>query len=341
MFCIKCGYELSDDALFCQKCGTKLKTMKSGMEIGEKRTDKTDLDREAVEIYLRDVLNLECIKKKYLSAIQTLDKTINNLDGEWYWWRYEIKSERKIRHRYVFLRYDGTKAYIAWQGAGNCVYMTGGLLDGEYWYWRELDSECRKRLNSSIAWREASSPYCGLFNGDERREIARDYFINEILPGFDSNCQKMYDDNKQIVVNAKLDKEGIMDESKQVDGILNRLYDINIIPLPYRNIYAVYYLYDYMRTSRESLTAALLHCDLNEIKSKLDIIIEQQQEIIIQQSILISQNKEIMEADREKLERLAQIEKNTAMAAEYSEIAANNAYACAWIAAANYVQRTW
>lgn len=339
MFCTKCGYKLSDDSLFCQKCGTRLTPMKSEVEISEKQTDKADLDREAVEIYLRDVLNLECIKKKYLSAIQTLDKTINNLDGEWYWWRYEIKSERKIHNRYVFLRYDGTKAYIAWQNYQDCVYLRDIL--SEEAYWRELDSKTKQKLNSSLAWRRASYPYCGIFDGDGRREISRDYFIKEILPYFESNCQKMYDDNKETVVNAKIDKEGILNELKQVDDILKRLYNINIIPLTYRNIYAIYYLYDYMRSSRESLTSALLHCDLNEIKSKLDIIIEQQQEIIIQQSILISQNKEVMDANREKLDRLAQIEKNTAMAAEYSEIAASNAYACAWIAAANYVQRTW
>lgn len=86
-----------------------------------------------------------------------------------------------------------------------------------------------------------------------------------------------------------------------------------------------------------SFETALLHYNLEEIKAKLDTIIAQQQEIIINQSIMMAQNREICEQNQKKLARLASIESNTHNAAQYAEIAARNAEASAWIGAANYI----
>lgn len=96
--------------------------------------------------------------------------------------------------------------------------------------------------------------------------------------------------------------------------------------------------YAYIATSNETLSAAFLHCDLDKIKQKLDTIIEQQREIIINQRILIAQNAQMIEQNQQTLNRLASIEQNTERAAQYAEIASNNAEACAWISAANYIK---
>lgn len=100
----------------------------------------------------------------------------------------------------------------------------------------------------------------------------------------------------------------------------------------------MYYLNDFIQTSNESLSTALLHFDLNEIKQKLDTVIEQQEEIIINQAIIQAQNEQMIKQNTNMLNSLASIEGNTHMASQYAEIAANNAEACAWIGVANYIK---
>ena len=122
-------------------------------------------------------------------------------------------------------------------------------------------------------------------------------------------------------------------------NLLQKAYQVNIIPMQFRNLYTIYYLHEFISTSRESLSAALLHCDLNEIKAKLDKIIAQQQEVIIQQAIIASQNNQLLQQNKLQLERLASIESNTTQAGQYAEIAAVNAETCAWIGLANYIDK--
>ena len=114
-------------------------------------------------------------------------------------------------------------------------------------------------------------------------------------------------------------------------------YSANIIPQQYRNIHAVWFIHDFITTSSETLSSALLHCDLDEIKQKLDTIIEQQKEIIINQSVMMAQNEELISQNQQTLNKLASIETNTAKAGQYAKIAANNAEACAWIGIAKYI----
>ena len=73
----------------------------------------------------------------------------------------------------------------------------------------------------------------------------------------------------------------------------------------------------------------MLHYNLEEIKSKLDTIIEQQKEIIVNQAIAIAQNKTICEQNQKQLEKSSNIETNSYCAAQYAEIGARNAEAAA------------
>lgn len=143
-----------------------------------------------------------------------------------------------------------------------------------------------------------------------------------------------------VVINSKKDECAVVkSEYDKSEELLNNAYSLNIIPKQFRNIYAIYYLYDFITTSDTSLSTALLHCDLNEIKQKLDTVIKQQQKIIINQAVMVAQNQTIIKQNTEKLHKLASIEQNTERAAQYSQIAANNAEACAWIGIANYIDK--
>lgn len=113
--------------------------------------------------------------------------------------------------------------------------------------------------------------------------------------------------------------------------LLDTAYAVNIIPAKYRNIYAAYFLYEYISTSTVTLSEALYHCDLDEISKKLDTIIEQQQEIIMELARSNALNEQIVRQNEETLKYAIAAENNTALAAQYSQVAAINSNTVAQI----------
>ncbi|MDE7225488.1 MAG: hypothetical protein K2N49_01305, partial [Ruminococcus sp.] len=113
----------------------------------------------------------------------------------------------------------------------------------------------------------------------------------------------------------------VITEKLQILDELEKAYDLNIIPMQFRDIYGVAYLYDYLSTSSQSLSDALMQCNLDAIKQKLDKMINLQSEAIIQQAhaniALYEQNQRILEAAQATME-------NTAVAAKYAQIIAVN-----------------
>lgn len=171
-----------------------------------------------------------------------------------------------------------------------------------------------------------------------RQANARDAFL-AIYEDFKKTAPDIYQRNLENVIYPLQEKvDGIDAEYKKADELLQKAYTINIIPKQFRNIHAIWFIHDYITTSNESFSAALLHCDLDEIKQKLDEIIEQNNRIIIQNAIQIAQNSQMLQQNQQMLNRLATIESNTDRAAQYAEIASNNAEACAWIGLANYIR---
>ena len=67
MYCFKCGRQIRNDSIFCQYCGTKQDNTFNSVSVSQPNTvresgNSGDLDREALKIYLHNVLSLECIK---------------------------------------------------------------------------------------------------------------------------------------------------------------------------------------------------------------------------------------------------------------------------------------
>ena len=111
---------------------------------------------------------------------------------------------------------------------------------------------------------------------------------------------------------------------KQTNDLLNTAYAINIIPAKYRNLCAVYFLHKYISTSTASLSEALNQCALDEISQKLNVLVAQNQELIIKQAHSNALNKQLVRQNDEILKHAISIENNTALAAQYSQIAAIN-----------------
>lgn len=351
MYCIKCGCQLSDDAVFCYKCGTKLltDTQTSGEPIKgfvSSSSGSLELDREALKIYLHDLLSLECIKSKYIKSINAQDKKITSIDTQSYKkiYTFEGPDSWSCGLNVLCFKYQNGHYYLAMQRDCPSDYPMVN-----YWDADDINSDAgRYYINIEAVYKELTklsiwthynvvNSY-SFFTKRQLGKKAMDTFLRS-YEEFKQCCSAGLQ-NQNIEVNKlKTYKNGLVNELNAVEKILRKAYSINVIPAPFRNnIYAIYYLYDFIRTSNQSLATALLHYDLNEIKTKLDKVIAQQQEFIIQQSIMIAQNQQMMEQNQRHLKSLASIESNTAQAAQYSAIAASNAEACAWIGLANYLK---
>lgn len=74
-----------------------------------------------------------------------------------------------------------------------------------------------------------------------------------------------------------------------IDGLLTRIYSANLIPSRYRDLYAAVYLYDWFSTGMsDDMDMALNTYVLEQIKSRLDMIIRNQAEQIINQRTIIA-----------------------------------------------------
>ena len=127
-------------------------------------------------------------------------------------------------------------------------------------------------------------------------------------------------------IDKLMDKKDLMireldQEITAIQEKLNEAYSINIIPLPFRNIRGIYYLYDYLSTSQQSLSEALVQCNLEAIKEKLDSVINLQGKAIIQQA---QANRALFEQNQKILETAQATMNNTAVTAKYAQICALN-----------------
>lgn len=85
-------------------------------------------------------------------------------------------------------------------------------------------------------------------------------------------------------------------EIDRIEDLLTKLYGANVIPGWYRDLYPAVYLDDWFTNSRaDDLDVALGMLVLEQIKDKLDVIIRNQAEQLINQRIMIANQERMME----------------------------------------------
>lgn len=169
----------------------------------------------------------------------------------------------------------------------------------------------------------------------ELNKYQEDYAVYK--KNLDNDAIRVNNENQRKKEIAK-NMNDIKLEWTKVNDLCEKAYSINIIPMPFRSLASVNYLYSYLSSSNEPFSHALFHCDLDVIKKGIQCIAAQQQEILINQAYIISQNREIIHQNYEKIDYYAKIEENTARAAQYSKVAATNAETCAMYMALNYIR---
>ena len=131
---------------------------------------------------------------------------------------------------------------------------------------------------------------------------------------------------------------------QQVETLLQHAYDANVIPRQYRDMYTAIYLYDFFSTGRsDDLDMALGLYMLEQIKDKLDTIIENQTEMLLNQRMILANQQRSMEDQQAyaarmeaKVNRLTQIEEERN---QYYHMIESNTAATAYFAAADYIRR--
>lgn len=339
MFCFQCGRQIRDDAVFCQYCGTKQHNSSKNVSV-RPPSSNGELNRDALKIYLGNILSLECIKASYERKIGSINYNIRLIESNNYIKRYLIKERDYFGHNaHAHFWSDGETYAVAFDDSGYRIFMGPSLSNRNNFEWKTWRNIAELDFLKHLSWWEYFEERdCGFFEKREQRAYARDTFF-KACNSFISEAPSAYRENVNKINLMHQQREGITQELASVAKLLESAYAINIIPSQFRyNIHAIFYLHDFVATSMESFTTALLHFDLDEIKAKLDKIISQQESIIIQNAVMIAQNEKILTQNQQQLERLSRIESNTSQAAQYAQIAANNAETCAWISMANYIE---
>jgi len=351
MFCFHCGKSVADGTRFCPHCGTE-QTSVTIVPAKDNRLETQDWDRNALNIYLSNVLALECILVDLAEEREKALKKAKAEENSNYVRRFSMP------YGYIWLCYHGGKYHIgAFRGAGEGAY-TGDFLNtadapdgdgfvnyvwgqpvythnGEF-YWGIIDDLSMRTIKKPSFWWDVDS---GNFLQDKLRQTgARNAFL-DCLEEFKEDAPSRYEYNLvQKVRPAQEVADTICHDYQKAEQLLQEAYAINIIPKQFRNIHAVWFIHDFMTTSAESLSSAFLQCNLDVIKQNLDTIIEQNNRIIVQYAIHIAQNENVMTQNQQMLNHLSSIESNTDRAAQYAQIAANNAASCAWFCGIHYLR---
>ena len=132
-------------------------------------------------------------------------------------------------------------------------------------------------------------------------------------------------------------------EQSKIKTLLNDAYAVNIIPSQFRNLYASVYLFDYFNTSQANdIEKAFTLFSLDEIKTRLDTIIENQSEMILSQRLMLAEQQNTKELQQQyattmksKIDKLnaSNEERNT-----YLNMIEANTRATAYFALADYLK---
>lgn len=326
--CQNCGMEYDLDAMKSMMDGKK----KTAVQFAASTTPQTnEISRKALLSYLADIRVLETILyqsnllKNQLSEKSTIDNklkeriTESNISQP-----QEPHAPQKPAEPFLYesagllgfvcmigfsIAFIGS-LYLLFSGAeGGAIWtIFTGLIDIPLVAWY-----CKERLHN----REVMKLY-----EDQMTRYREEYqrYENQ-MEEFKKNENRYNMDITHI--NSQIEDEVsvlLQDASNEIESIkleLESAYSANIIPMQFRNIEGVYYLYDYLSSSNQTLSEALMQANLEAIKLKIDQMIQVQSLMVIEQA----QTNANMEKQLEISEAMLN---NTAVGAQYAKIIALN-----------------
>lgn len=301
MFCHNCGNEISTELKFCTYCGAENKNFSQTQvqqvnSYGNIRKTDGEIDRNVLINYLGNLRTLELANSKLREEKNKMERQANVLGMDNY--RKPLVTNYLLFWFIYMVCFCGTP------------YMIGNIMKYSKTLYSFGNALCFISIILGVIW---TIRYIFLYIKDSQKY---------------NNC----------IINENEQKNGILqvlpyvnNDLRQNNTLLDKAYSLNIIPAKYRNIYAIYFLYEYMTTSNATLSEALYQCVLDEISRKLDNVIRQQREAIILSARQNALNEQIVRQNDEILRHAIAIEKNTELSTKYSHIAAINSETVAQI----------
>jgi len=329
MYCSKCGTNLGGDSQFCHCCGAATGSGSTTNSTGSQA--EVVYNHDVLVLHLRDLRFLEMARARLTSNLNSIDWKTTHFG---YPINFPMPNKRKLNRgdfipifAWLFGGAIMLPLIYVWAISGLSISFAISILI----------------LAGCIVAAVILAIKCVFTNIRYGEEYESQLGIR---------AKAVTDDEARVrwenaeVTRLRKVRSGVCAELDNNNKLLKQAYDIDIIPSQFRSLYAVYFLYEFLSTSRETLSAALLHFDLNEIKTKLDIVIEQQQDIIIQQEMMLAQNQQIISQNEQMIKQnhnlinhAISIEQNTEAAAKYSKVAAINTDLIAFCAAAQFLRR--
>lgn len=133
-------------------------------------------------------------------------------------------------------------------------------------------------------------------------------------------------------------------EMQTINDTLDSFYRMNIIPNQYRkNLSAIIWMYDWMSSSQETLSSTLLNAHIEDgiqrIERKLDDLTRKVEDQIQQTRLIESKASTIISQNENMLNHLQQTERNTELTAQYAQLASNYSKANAYFSLATYLKK--
>lgn len=288
-------------------------------------------NREFLVPYLEDICALQLAKQKMRRMIESSKKEISNINQE---------ALEKVEAPHL----EAYKGETDLTGVGTgCLGVVIGVAALVFFFGALVSGELVMLIIPGIL------------------VVIEVYLVTKSFGAKDTENEKIQERNNEkernhaiaqmaalVVVEPQVDAvknriASLESEIKKIDTLLEKQYSINVIPGWYRDLYPAVYLYDWFSNSRaDDLDVALNTLVLEQIKDRLDTIIRNQGEMIINQRIMIANQKKSMEqAERHYAMLMAKLDRIEASNEDrnmYLNMIEANTAANAYFAAANYLK---
>lgn len=287
-------------------------------------------DRNILVPYLRDVCSVEILCSRIQKEINTTSNEIQSLKN--------TIGQRIIDPAPPVMSNDtensdgGIIAFLLIFSVGFFVAVTplwiigiGIMLFGAFGVAMCMSDKSEEKERNEKSYKEEADRYS--------RVIKNNMIARGRVPQLQSRLVMKQADYKSL--------SSALSEAKK---LRNEVYSVNIIPTKYRNYRCAYYLYDYFNTGRESdLDKIIQTLLLDEINQKLDRVIMQNEEILMNQRYQIAlqekQNAENRERNEAMLKQIVALEKNQELQLDYQNMIAKNQMVTNFFLASEYVRR--
>lgn len=339
MFCSNCGKEIADGAKFCKYCGfsmdesADIKNEISSVNHTEIATaHNTEMDRGALLLYLQNVRDLEVAR--YILNEKHGEKQRKYEDDYYYYGSNPnlLKYPKKpTEEDYA----KGTAIIVCSAIMCGINFIIGAWMFNYLWFFFLFIG-----VISIIVRANKNSEIRGKY----------EYEYNETSKENDKRIREAKERKKklpEINDNWRVECEEYEKNMEKNENVLNSFYDMNIIAKEYRgNLAATQYIYEVAESTQLSYEQICLQMKMEDgirrVESKLNEIVNKVEDLIFETRCAQAQQNEIanslIEKNNKMLKTLQQTEQNSALTAQYAQLASNYAEANAYFSLATYLK---